>query len=63
MKPTVAENAEPALEIHMLAATDLEAGSVLEVEWLRFRRGERRFENIAALKAQIASDLKWAKEI
>jgi riboflavin kinase/FMN adenylyltransferase len=63
VKPTVAADAKPALEIHLLDTTDLDAGSLLEVEWLRFRRGEGKFENIAALKAQIALDLKWAKEL
>ena len=57
VKPTVAEAEQaPALEVHALVATSMDAGDSIEVEWLRFIRPEQKFESLDALKAQIAKD-------
>ncbi|MGB0289824.1 MAG: riboflavin kinase, partial [Opitutales bacterium] len=62
VKPTVSETAEPALEVHVLDGTDLDAGASVEVEWLDFLRGEQKFETEAVLRAQIAQDVAWARK-
>jgi riboflavin kinase/FMN adenylyltransferase len=62
VKPTVSDDAEPALEVHILEETSLDAGSEVVVEWLDFRRGEKKFESEGALRAQIAKDVAWAHE-
>mgnify|MGYP000051404169 CR=1 FL=1 len=63
VKPTVCENSEPLLEVHLLNPTELDCGSQVEVEWIQFARGEMKFESLEALKAQIACDLKWARGV
>ena len=61
IKPTVAESAPPALEAHALEVCALDAGQMIEVEWLRFIRPEEKFDTVDELKAQIASDCEIAK--
>jgi riboflavin kinase/FMN adenylyltransferase len=62
VKPTVAVEAEPELEVHLLEGTDLDAGAAVVVEWLGFLRDEMKFENEEVLRAQIAKDVRWARE-
>lgn len=56
VKPTVAPDHPPVLEIHALDGTDLDRGDTIEVEWLHFIRPEQKFDSIDALKAQITKD-------
>ena len=47
----------PGLEVHLLAPVLRTAqGDALTVDWLRFLRPETKFENVEALRAQIAAD-------
>jgi len=61
VKPTVAAEAPPAMEVHALEGTGLNAGDRIAVEWLRFIRPEEKFESVDALKAQIARDCETAR--
>lgn len=63
VKPTVAENQGPSLEVHALEGTDLDSGASVEVEWLRFIRSEEKFDSIDELKAQIAKDCDTARKL
>ncbi len=64
VKPTVAASAQsPALEIHGLETTRLDAGDAIEVEWLRFIRPEQKFDSVDELKAQISRDCTHARSI
>ncbi len=64
VKPTVADGTQtPALEIHALDGTTLDAGDAIEVEWLQFIRPEQKFDSIEALKAQITKDCATAQEL
>jgi len=56
LRPTVEQATVPRLEVHLLGACPVSAGAALEVEWLRFLRGEQRFPDVAALRAQIERD-------
>lgn len=66
VRPTVEESpssAPPLLEVHLLEKEcPYGPGDRLRVEWLNFLRPEERFENLEALKAQIAEDVKRAAE-
>jgi riboflavin kinase/FMN adenylyltransferase len=62
VKPTVATVGQtPALEIHGLEPTQLDAGDDIEVEWLDFIRPEQKFTSVDELKAQIAQDTEAAR--
>jgi len=64
VKPTVASSEQaPALEIHSLASTELDAGDAIEVEWLQFIRPEQKFASVEELKAQIAKDRETARNL
>lgn len=64
VKPTVAASEQtPALEIHSLESTRLDAGDAIEVEWLKFIRPEQKFDSVDELKAQIAKDCDRAREM
>ncbi|ADE54810.1 riboflavin biosynthesis protein RibF [Coraliomargarita akajimensis] len=63
VKPTVAESELPALEIHMLEDTALDAGATVEVEWLKFIRPEQKFDSLDALKEQIGRDTETARKL
>jgi len=56
LRPTVEQAAEPRLETHLLGACPFDAGDEIEVEWLRFLRPERKFADLAGLRAQISLD-------
>jgi riboflavin kinase/FMN adenylyltransferase len=62
-RPTVAAGKpERLLELHLF---DLEReiyGEEMEVRFLRYLRPEQKFENLDALKAQIARDVEQARE-
>ena len=62
-RPTVgAGKAERLLELHLF---DLEReiyGEEMEVRFLRYLRPEQKFENLEALKTQIARDVEQARE-
>lgn len=62
VKPTVAENLEPSLEVHALNGTELDCGDPVIVEWLRFIRGEEKFDTVDDLKAQIEKDCAAARK-
>lgn len=56
LRPTV-ENAErPRLEVHVLGECPLTEGDAVRVEWLKFLRPEKKFSDVAALRAQIGAD-------
>ena len=61
VKPTVADNAGPELEVHALEGSSLDAGDTVEVEWLRFIRPEQKFASVEELKAQIEKDCETAR--
>ncbi len=63
VKPTVAQNEGPSLEVFALAGTELDAGATVEVEWLRFIRGEEKFASVEDLKRQIEKDVALAREL
>jgi riboflavin kinase/FMN adenylyltransferase len=59
-RPTVAENAEPNLEVHLLEWSGDCYGQQMEVRFLKHLRGEMKFEGLEALKAQIGRDMEAA---
>ena len=64
VKPTVAAGQDgPGLEIHGLEPTTLDRNDNIEVEWLRFLRAEQKFDDVEALKTQIAKDVNAAREL
>ena len=56
LRPTVENTDEPRLETHVLGDCLFWEGDTIKVEWLRFLRPEMKFENLDALRAQIALD-------
>ncbi|MEO6873076.1 MAG: bifunctional riboflavin kinase/FAD synthetase [Chthoniobacterales bacterium] len=62
VRPTV-EGGSPArvLELHLFEFDRDIYGSDIEVRFLKFLRPEQKFENLAALRAQIARDVEEAK--
>lgn len=63
VKPTVAEDAGPTLEVHGFEPTKLTSGDTIEVEWLAFIRPEQKFDSIDALKEQIQRDCETARQL
>ncbi len=63
VRPTVADDSAPLLEVHCLRPVDAGSGAFLVVEWLCFLRHERAFESLDELKAQIARDMERAKNM
>ncbi len=62
-RPTVAqEKPERLLELHLLELDRDIYGEDVEVRFLRFLRPEKKFENLEALRAQIARDVEQARE-
>lgn len=61
IKPTVGES-NPLLEAHIIDAQGNFYGKTITFELTEFLREERKFENLDALKIQIATDLNKAKE-
>ena len=60
--PTAPEG-EPTLEAHLLDYQGDLYGKHLRIEWIAFLRGERKFESLEALKAQIALDAQQARAL
>lgn len=61
-RPTVETEGRPLLEVHVLGQCPWGEGRELVVEWLRFLRPERKFDNVAGLRAQIQKDADTARE-
>ncbi len=62
VRPTVGTDATPRLEVHVLdCAADL-YGHELEVQPVHRLRAEQRFESLAALRTQIARDVRQARQ-
>ena len=59
-RPTVAENAEPNLEVHLLDWSGDCYSEEMEVRFVQHLRGEMKFEGLEALKAQIGRDVEAA---
>ena len=62
-RPTVAADADPALEVHLLDWSGDLYGKDLEVRFTRRLRSEMKFSGLDELKAQIARDIVAAREI
>ncbi len=60
-RPTVAENADPSLEVHLLDWSGDLYGHDLEVRFTRLLRPEMKFSSLDELKAQIARDIEAAR--
>lgn len=56
LRPTVENSVVPRLEIHVLGNCPFGEGDELSIEWLSFLRPERKFDNVEALRTQIAAD-------
>jgi riboflavin kinase / FMN adenylyltransferase len=65
VRPTVDHSAAPkrTVEVHLFDQNDNLVGQELRVEFIEFLRGEHKFPDIAALKAQISSDCKQARHL
>lgn len=61
VRPTVASSGERLLEVHIFDRSGDWYGLDIEIRFARYLRGEKRFENLAALQAQIAEDIRAAK--
>lgn len=62
-RPTVSENADPALEVHLLDWSGDLYGQDLEVRFTRFLRPEMKFSGLEELKGQIGRDIAAARGI
>ncbi len=60
-RPTVTENAEPSLEVHLLNWSGDLYGKDLEVRFTKFLRSEMKFSGLDELKVQIQRDIAAAK--
>ncbi len=60
-KPTITDNADPSLEVHLLDWSGNIYGQDLEVRFTKFLRPEMKFSGLNELKAQIACDVKAAR--
>jgi riboflavin kinase/FMN adenylyltransferase len=57
IRPTLDSSGSRVLEVHLLDYQGDLYGMELEVEFLRFLRGEKKFASLDALKAQIVRDV------
>lgn len=62
VKPTVASDAAPCLETHLLEACPFSEGEQIAVEWLHFVRPEQRFDSLQLLVDQINKDIIQVRE-
>ncbi|MBB5032983.1 bifunctional riboflavin kinase/FAD synthetase [Prosthecobacter vanneervenii] len=60
-RPTVAADADPSLEVHLLNWSGDIYGKDMEVRFTRHLRSEMKFASLEELKAQIARDIEAAK--
>ncbi len=63
VRPTFAGAGGLRLEVHLLDFTGDLYGAVVEVQFIRRLRGERRFADVAALRAQIVRDVARARAV
>lgn len=56
LRPTIENDTQPRLEVHVLGSCDLVEADPVRVEWLSFLRPERKFAGLDALVAQIGVD-------
>ena len=63
VRPTVSNENQPSLEVHIFDFDEDIYGKNIRVEFLHFIRPERNFDNIDALKMQIMKDIKDAKYV
>jgi riboflavin kinase / FMN adenylyltransferase len=63
MRPTVAEELKPQLEVHLLDYSGDLYGKQLEVRFIRHLRSEKKFPNLEELRAQIAQDSALARAL
>jgi len=61
IRPTVSHDAKRVLEIHLFEFEGDLYGMEIEVEFLRFIRGEKKFSSVEELRAQIAKDISVLK--
>lgn len=61
IRPTVAADNSPTLEVHAFQPVEYQSGKVLKVTWESFLRDEQHFEDLDSLKAQIARDIQNAR--
>jgi len=62
-RPTVSgEKSARLLELHLFDLDREIYGEEMEVRFLRYLRAERKFADVEALKAQIAEDVRQARE-
>jgi riboflavin kinase / FMN adenylyltransferase len=61
IRPTVSYDAKRVLEIHLFEFEGDLYGMEVEVEFLRFIRGEKKFASVDALRGQIARDIAAVK--
>ncbi|OYW29598.1 MAG: bifunctional riboflavin kinase/FMN adenylyltransferase, partial [Chthoniobacter sp. 12-60-6] len=62
-RPTVAVDAEPSLEVHLLDWSGDLYGKDLEVRFTRHLRNEMKFSGLEELKAQIGRDVLAARSL
>ncbi|MDP1755127.1 MAG: riboflavin kinase, partial [Methylotenera sp.] len=62
VRPTIAGVPKLSLEVHVLDFNADLYGKHVHVEFLHKIRDEMKFENLEALKAQIAADVKVARD-
>lgn len=62
MRPTV-DGTTRALEVHLFDFTGDLYGRILEVTFVSYLRGERKFESVEALRQQIESDVLTARNL
>lgn len=62
VRPTFSDGGRRVLEVHLLSFDGDLYGRELEVEFIGFLRGERKFASADALKAQIALDVAAVRE-
>lgn len=60
-KPTITDNADPSLEVHLLGWNGDLYGKDLEVRFSKFLRPEMKFSGLDELKAQIQRDIEAAR--
>jgi riboflavin kinase/FMN adenylyltransferase len=63
VRPTLGSRLEPTVELHLLGFKGRLEGRVLEAEFLRRLRGERKFPTLRALQARISADVAAAQAL
>jgi riboflavin kinase / FMN adenylyltransferase len=57
LRPTLSPGDRRLLEVHLLDFEGELYGQDIEVEFLRFVRGEKKFQSVEELRAQIGRDV------